>query len=120
MFSFYPLDYVSEELIWWGGACPVVGGCCAGFLTLRSGRGNLQNLLVQSLAPLEIEITEVLSIWLVFGRKLSFLQSQFEHQIIHMMQKEVYLQVAENLGHDEGKILSKDVIPCMLSLIYFM
>lgn len=37
-----------------------------------------------------------------------------------MMQKEVYLQVAENLGHDEGKILSKDVIPCMLSLIYFM
>lgn len=98
----------------------MVGGCCAGFLTLRSGRGNLQNLLVQSVAPLEIEISEVLSICLVFGRKLSFLQSQFEHQIIDMIQKEVYVQIAENLGRDERKFLSKDLSPCMLSLIYFM
>lgn len=63
-FSFYPLDDVSEELICWGGACSPVGGCCccAGFLRLsRSGKGNLQNLLVQSLVALEIEITQVLS-----------------------------------------------------------
>ncbi|KAJ7406378.1 hypothetical protein BTVI_65688 [Pitangus sulphuratus] len=59
------INYVSEELIWRGGACSPVGGyyCCPGFLSLsRSGKSNPQNLLVQSLPALEIEITQVLSI----------------------------------------------------------
>lgn len=114
MFSFCPLDYVSQELIWWGGVCSPVGGwcCCAAFLLLsRSGKGNLQNVLVQSLAALEIEIIQVLSIWLVFRRKLSFLQSQFEHQTIHRRHKEVHVQIAENLEQYKGKLFSKDVGP---------
>lgn len=36
-----------------------------------------------------------------------------------MVQKEVNVQIAENLERCEGKLLSKDVSPYMLSLIIY-